>query len=55
MDLDHGAAARAAQALKSRALAFGGDFSILWHNSELYSMKDRKLLQTIVACPDVKH
>lgn len=55
MDLDYGAAARAAQALKSRALAFGGDFSILWHNSELYSMKDRNLLQTIVACPDVKH
>lgn len=34
--------------LKDRALAFGGDFSILWHNNYLTSAQDRKLLKVLL-------
>lgn len=48
MGLDHEAAASVALVLKRRALAFGGNFGLLWHNSELLSRADRKAVQAII-------
>lgn len=37
--------------MKRRALRFGGDFSLLWHNSHLMTAEDRDLFSTIVLSP----
>lgn len=34
--------------LKSRAMRHGGDFTLLWHNSELLSQKDREFFDFLV-------
>jgi hypothetical protein len=34
--------------LKARAMRHGGDFTLLWHNSELLSEKDRELFEILV-------
>jgi hypothetical protein len=34
--------------LKRRALLGGGDFNLLWHNSELLSRKDREFFTTLL-------
>lgn len=34
--------------LKQRALAYGGDFTLLWHNSYLTTYNDRQLLQDLL-------
>lgn len=35
--------------MKRRALRFGGDFSLLWHNSELLTPRDREMFATAIA------
>lgn len=34
--------------LKSRALKYGGDFTLLWHNSELLTRKDRAFVEGLL-------
>jgi hypothetical protein len=34
--------------LKQRATRFGGDFSLLWHNSRLMTPRDRRLFATLI-------
>jgi hypothetical protein len=36
------------QQLKSRALKYGGDFTLLWHNSSLLTKADRAFFQEII-------
>ncbi|MGB3538566.1 MAG: polysaccharide deacetylase family protein [Mesorhizobium sp.] len=36
------------QDLKRRSLRYGGDFTLLWHNSELLTQKDRAFFQTLL-------
>ncbi|MEM1222173.1 MAG: polysaccharide deacetylase family protein [Verrucomicrobiota bacterium] len=38
-----------ANKLKTRALAFGGDFTLLWHNSHLKSMDDQRMLEALLS------
>lgn len=35
--------------LKKRALKYGGDFTLLWHNSHLLTAKDREFFQDLVS------
>jgi Family of unknown function (DUF7033) len=35
--------------LKQRALAYGGDFTLLWHNSHLTCEQDRKFFKALIA------
>jgi hypothetical protein len=37
--------------LKRRALAYGGDFTILWHNSYLHNRQDKDLLELLLSPP----
>ena len=37
-----------ALALKSAAMAHGGDFTMLWHNSNLTSEHQRRFFQTLL-------
>ncbi len=34
--------------LKNRALQFGGDFTLLWHNSNFMTAKDREFYEALI-------
>lgn len=36
------------QVLKDKALCYGGDFNLLWHNSELFEPADRKMFEELL-------
>lgn len=36
-------------ALKQRALLYGGDFTLLWHNSHLTTAQDQEFYQELIA------
>jgi len=48
MGLDHCSALQAALELRSRCEAFGGDFTLLWHNSQLLTAADRRVFLTLI-------
>lgn len=52
MGLTHETAAHLARKLKARALRYGGDWTVIWHNDRLVHRRDRRLYRELLAGPD---